>query len=223
MYVFGNIKDTLDCTKLFGGAGQIIVLNKQKTSEVIWFFHNIKGNCFVRHHGKLYIILHFIFRNKDNLENEKKDVDEHQKHIRVFQTFSVNIKRQFGLQKMPPPTPPPKKKKFCKVNQKCARSLRQGFKVSEMEVKGESYRQDLASFGGAVDVLAGLVHSQRDAVQQDDHHAHSLKPREIKQLVKGNHKLLSGTDASMTTNTSGVPQGSAPGLLFFQQVRRFSC
>lgn len=38
------------------------------------------------------------------------------------------------------------------------------------------YLQYLASVGGAVDVLAGLVHSQGDAVQQDHHHADSFKP-----------------------------------------------
>lgn len=43
--------------------------------------------------------------------------------------------------------------------------------------RGWAYLQDLAAVRGAVDVLAGLVHAQRHAVEQDHHDANPLEPR----------------------------------------------
>ena len=40
-----------------------------------------------------------------------------------------------------------------------------------------AYLQNLAALRVAVDVLAGLVHPQRHAVQQDHHHSDTLEPR----------------------------------------------
>lgn len=39
------------------------------------------------------------------------------------------------------------------------------------------YLQDAAPVGVALQVLAGLEHAERDAVEQDHQHADALKPR----------------------------------------------
>lgn len=50
--------------------------------------------------------------------------------------------------------------------------------LRKREAGGATHLQDLAAVRGAVYVLAGLVHAQRHAVEQDHHHADALEPRE---------------------------------------------
>lgn len=48
------------------------------------------------------------------------------------------------------------------------------------------FLEDLAAGGGALQVAAGLVHPQGDAVQEDDRHTYPLEPRT--QGLRKNHR-----------------------------------
>lgn len=70
---------------------------------------------------------------------------------------------------------------------------------------GDTRLQDLAAVGGAVDVLAGLVHAQGDAVQQDHHDADTLEPRggrPVKEEACFSHCSLRATPTPETINPS---------------------
>lgn len=49
------------------------------------------------------------------------------------------------------------------------------------------YLEDAAPVGVALQVLAGLEHAERDAVEQDHQHADALKPRTASVKVNTTH------------------------------------
>ncbi|MEQ2266459.1 hypothetical protein XENORESO_005601 [Xenotaenia resolanae] len=49
--------------------------------------------------------------------------------------------------------------------------------TSSFTHKGPPYLEDLTAVRGTVNVLAGLVHAKRHAVEQDHHDANPLEPR----------------------------------------------